>query len=104
MKPPWCQEIAGFVSLFPIRVQLQRVIIPATTIAAKIQRDTTKRVRRDRRPVLHQPKPPDRRPLSYRDLRGDNRQCGQVIWVGVEQVGDRDGRVSLYLAESLPLL
>jgi len=29
---------------------------------------------------------------------------GQVIWVGVEQVGDRDGRVSLYLAESLPLL
>jgi ATP-dependent Lhr-like helicase len=29
---------------------------------------------------------------------------GQVIWVGVEQVGDRDGRVALYLRESLPLL
>ena len=29
---------------------------------------------------------------------------GQVVWVGVEQVGDRDGRVALYLAESLPLL
>ena len=29
---------------------------------------------------------------------------GQVIWVGIEQVADRDGRVALYLAESLPLL
>jgi ATP-dependent Lhr-like helicase len=29
---------------------------------------------------------------------------GQVVWVGVEQVGDRDGRVALYLTESLPLL
>ena len=29
---------------------------------------------------------------------------GQVVWVGVERMGDRDGRVALYLAESLPLL
>jgi ATP-dependent helicase Lhr and Lhr-like helicase len=29
---------------------------------------------------------------------------GQVVWVGVEQIGDRDGRVALYLTESLPLL
>jgi ATP-dependent helicase Lhr and Lhr-like helicase len=29
---------------------------------------------------------------------------GQVVWVGVEQIGDRDGRVALYLSESLPLL
>ena len=29
---------------------------------------------------------------------------GQVAWVGVEPIGDRDGRVSLYLTESLPLL
>ena len=29
---------------------------------------------------------------------------GQVVWIGVEQIGDRDGRVALYLAESLPLL
>jgi ATP-dependent Lhr-like helicase len=29
---------------------------------------------------------------------------GQVVWVGVEQVGDRDGRVAFYLTESLPLL
>jgi ATP-dependent Lhr-like helicase len=29
---------------------------------------------------------------------------GQVVWVGVEQVGDRDGRVALCLTESLPLL
>ena len=29
---------------------------------------------------------------------------GQVVWVGVEQVGNRDGRVALYLSESLPAL
>jgi ATP-dependent helicase Lhr and Lhr-like helicase len=29
---------------------------------------------------------------------------GQVMWVGVEQIGNRDGRVALYLSESLPLL
>ncbi|MGA9392285.1 MAG: crosslink repair DNA glycosylase YcaQ family protein [Candidatus Sulfotelmatobacter sp.] len=29
---------------------------------------------------------------------------GQVIWVGVEPIGNRDGRVALYLGESLPLL
>jgi len=29
---------------------------------------------------------------------------GQVTWVGVEQVGNRDGRVALYLSESLPML
>ena len=30
--------------------------------------------------------------------------AGQIVWVGLEQVGDRDGRVALYLADSLPLL
>src|SRR5271156_5518517 len=30
--------------------------------------------------------------------------AGQVVWVGGEQIGDRDGRVALYLTESLPLL
>ena len=29
---------------------------------------------------------------------------GQVVWVGLEQVGSRDGRVALYLSEALPLL
>jgi ATP-dependent Lhr-like helicase len=29
---------------------------------------------------------------------------GQVVWVGLERSGTRDGRVSLYLTESLPLL
>ncbi len=29
---------------------------------------------------------------------------GQVVWVGLEQVGNHDGRVALYLSESLPLL
>jgi len=29
---------------------------------------------------------------------------GQVVWLGLEQIGDRDGRVALYLTESLPLL
>ena len=30
--------------------------------------------------------------------------AGEVMWVGVEQIGDRDGRIALYLTESLPLL
>jgi ATP-dependent Lhr-like helicase len=30
--------------------------------------------------------------------------AGEVIWVGVEPIGDRDGRIALYLAQSLPLL
>ncbi len=30
--------------------------------------------------------------------------AGEVVWTGVEQVGERDGRVALYLTESLPLL
>ena len=30
--------------------------------------------------------------------------AGEVVWVGVEQIGDHDGRVALYLTESLPLL
>jgi ATP-dependent Lhr-like helicase len=29
---------------------------------------------------------------------------GDVVWVGVEPIGERDGRVALYLAEALPLL
>jgi ATP-dependent helicase Lhr and Lhr-like helicase len=29
---------------------------------------------------------------------------GQIVWVGIEQIGNRDGRVALYLNESLPLL
>ncbi len=29
---------------------------------------------------------------------------GQVMWVGMEQIGNRDGRIALYLNESLPLL
>jgi ATP-dependent Lhr-like helicase len=30
--------------------------------------------------------------------------AGEVVWVGLEQIGDRDGRVALYLTESLPRL
>jgi ATP-dependent Lhr-like helicase len=30
--------------------------------------------------------------------------AGEVVWVGVEPLGERDGRVGLYLAEKLPLL
>ena len=30
--------------------------------------------------------------------------AGEVTWVGVEQNGDRNGRIALYLTESLPLL
>lgn len=30
--------------------------------------------------------------------------AGEVVWVGLEKTGDRDGRIALYLTESLPLL
>jgi ATP-dependent helicase Lhr and Lhr-like helicase len=30
--------------------------------------------------------------------------AGEVVWIGLEQVGDRDGRVALFFTESLPLL
>ncbi|HEV2395743.1 MAG TPA: crosslink repair DNA glycosylase YcaQ family protein [Candidatus Sulfotelmatobacter sp.] len=30
--------------------------------------------------------------------------AGEVVWTGVEQVGDHDGRVALYLTEALPML
>ncbi len=30
--------------------------------------------------------------------------AGEVVWVGVERVGERDGRIALYLAQNLPLL
>jgi ATP-dependent Lhr-like helicase len=30
--------------------------------------------------------------------------AGEVVWVGMEPLGERDGRVGLYLAERLPLL
>ena len=30
--------------------------------------------------------------------------AGEVVWVGVERIGERDGRVALYLAQNLPLL
>ena len=29
---------------------------------------------------------------------------GDVVWIGRERLGDRDGRVALYLAEGLPKL
>jgi ATP-dependent helicase Lhr and Lhr-like helicase len=30
--------------------------------------------------------------------------AGEIVWVGLESVGDRDGRIALYLTDSLPLL
>jgi ATP-dependent helicase Lhr and Lhr-like helicase len=30
--------------------------------------------------------------------------AGEVVWLGVEPLGERDGRIALYLTESLPLL
>ena len=30
--------------------------------------------------------------------------AGEVVWVGLDSLGDRDGRIGLYLADKLPLL
>jgi len=42
---------------------------------------------------------------DYRPGDLDNvMAAGEVVWVGLEQIGARDGRVALYLSESMPLL
>ena len=43
--------------------------------------------------------------LGYRSSDLDTLiAAGEVVWVGLEPLGERDGRVGLYLAEKLPLL
>ena len=45
------------------------------------------------------------RVLGYRSSDLDMLiAAGEVVWVGLEPLGERDGRVGLYLAERLPLL
>jgi len=47
-------------------------------------------------------------PARVADYRSGNLDtvmaAGEVVWVGLEQIGARDGRIALYLTESLPLL
>ncbi len=45
------------------------------------------------------------RVLGYRAADLDTLiAAGEVVWVGLEPLGERDGRIGLYLAEKLPLL
>ena len=45
------------------------------------------------------------RVLGYRTADLDTLiGAGEVVWVGLEPLGERDGRVGLYLAEKLPVL
>ena len=45
------------------------------------------------------------RVLDYRPEDLDMLMAaGEVVWVGIEPIGDRDGRIALFLAESLSLL
>jgi len=45
------------------------------------------------------------RVLGYRSADLDTLiAAGEVVWVGLEPLGERDGRVGLYLAERLPML
>jgi ATP-dependent helicase Lhr and Lhr-like helicase len=45
------------------------------------------------------------RVVNYRPEDLDTLMAaGEVVWVGVDPIGERDGRVALYLAEALPLL
>ncbi len=45
------------------------------------------------------------RVMGYRSADLDTLiAAGEVVWVGLEPLGERDGRVGLYLAERLPLL
>ncbi|MEG9438490.1 DEAD/DEAH box helicase [Edaphobacter sp. HDX4] len=43
--------------------------------------------------------------LNYRSADLDTLiAAGEVAWVGIQPLGERDGRIALYLAEKLPLL
>ncbi len=45
------------------------------------------------------------RVLGYRQADLDTLiAAGEVVWVGLEPLGERDGRIGLYLAEKLPML
>ena len=45
------------------------------------------------------------RVMGYRSSDLDTLiAAGEVVWVGLEPLGERDGRIGLYLAETLPLL
>jgi ATP-dependent helicase Lhr and Lhr-like helicase len=47
-------------------------------------------------------------PLRISDYRHSDLDtliaAGEIVWLGIEPLGERDGRVALYLTESLPLL
>jgi ATP-dependent helicase Lhr and Lhr-like helicase len=47
-------------------------------------------------------------PLRISDYRAGDLDtlmaAGEIVWLGVEPIGERDGRIALYLTESLPLL
>jgi ATP-dependent Lhr-like helicase len=47
-------------------------------------------------------------PARVSDFRSEDLDtlmaAGEVVWVGVERIGERDGRISLYLSENLSLL
>jgi ATP-dependent helicase Lhr and Lhr-like helicase len=47
-------------------------------------------------------------PLRISDYRAGDLDAlvaaGEIVWLGVEPLGERDGRIALYLTESLPLL
>jgi ATP-dependent helicase Lhr and Lhr-like helicase len=47
-------------------------------------------------------------PLRISDYRPGDLDtliaAGEIVWLGVEPLGERDGRIALYLSESLPLL
>jgi ATP-dependent Lhr-like helicase len=47
-------------------------------------------------------------PLRIADYRAGDLDtlmaAGEIVWLGVEPLGERDGRIALYLTESLPLL
>ena len=45
------------------------------------------------------------RVLGYKSADLDTLiAAGEVVWVGLEAIGEKDGRIALYLAEKLPLL
>src|SRR5437016_6016890 len=43
-------------------------------------------------------------PKRSRSATGSHAAAGEVTWVGVASLGERDGRIALYLTDALPTL
>ena len=87
MSPPgkaWCDAVPGADALLDVVEQLQGASLPASILETEILPAR-----------IEQYDPADLDAVLA---------AGEVVWVGVESLGERDGRVALYLADHVDRL